>query len=495
MQDLDKKISEFQEIETFGDNAVIPVVQGNPLDNYKITPKNFSKEIMGDVQAEVGKRFLSRVLPDYALERITFNKGITSNGITKLQDTEFGTYQSGMYNGSGGKIDSDGNAELTSLTLRAFLEAPEYRYNRLTLIGEEIAIGAGAIIETVEETPSGYTLGLKLEEGELNPFWVDDIIKGIFNQGGGFSTTWARVTDSREGFIDVILGADEAVYGNKNYPPREFMNIARWGNFTVKERQSVMFLSAKTSSIQILDGLDNYKGGYINAQWGKPAGLESIIDFSKLPINKNDSYLYTRGLLVQDIIKVDYKGRPLKEYRDRGVWSSINAINDPYQSTIALQDEAWVGADKYRCITNETTDKPSKTSQNWILVLSIKDEIIENNPTVWDIFAVNVIEDAPLAIFHQGDTEELHELTVRPMFVRNGSDVTDIMNQSDVRLYEFQRKNMFGVDDRDMLDSAWNQANLGRTEVTFTHKDIMFIGNVNIVFDDEILEQQYQLLK
>ena len=50
MMDLNKKISEFQEIETFGDNAVIPVVQGNPLDNYKITPDNFINSLMDSIK-------------------------------------------------------------------------------------------------------------------------------------------------------------------------------------------------------------------------------------------------------------------------------------------------------------------------------------------------------------------------------------------------------------------------------------------------------------
>ena len=50
MQDLNKKISEFQEIETFGDNAVIPVVQGNPLDNYKITPDNFINSLIDSIK-------------------------------------------------------------------------------------------------------------------------------------------------------------------------------------------------------------------------------------------------------------------------------------------------------------------------------------------------------------------------------------------------------------------------------------------------------------
>lgn len=50
MQDLNKKISEFQEIDILGDNAVIPVVQGNPLDNYKITPDNFISSLIESIK-------------------------------------------------------------------------------------------------------------------------------------------------------------------------------------------------------------------------------------------------------------------------------------------------------------------------------------------------------------------------------------------------------------------------------------------------------------
>lgn len=45
---MDKKISEFEEITILGDNAVIPVVQGNPLNNYKISVENLLKIISPD---------------------------------------------------------------------------------------------------------------------------------------------------------------------------------------------------------------------------------------------------------------------------------------------------------------------------------------------------------------------------------------------------------------------------------------------------------------
>ena len=51
---MDKKISEFIEITDVGDNAAIPVVQGNPLSNYKISVENLLKLI-----PDFSEKFLS----------------------------------------------------------------------------------------------------------------------------------------------------------------------------------------------------------------------------------------------------------------------------------------------------------------------------------------------------------------------------------------------------------------------------------------------------
>lgn len=116
-------------------------------------------------------------------------------------------------------------------------------------------------------------------------------------------------------------------------------------------------------------------------------------------------------------------------------------------------------------------------------------------PPVWLVQAVNIIPNAPTAIFRRDKDEALHQLTLRAKFTRDGIDVTDIMNQSGLRLYEFERSNMWGEDDNGTSDSDWNLANKGRTQVTLTHEDIVFIGNINMRFNDELLETEYQKLK
>ncbi len=114
---------------------------------------------------------------------------------------------------------------------------------------------------------------------------------------------------------------------------------------------------------------------------------------------------------------------------------------------------------------------------------------------MWLVQAVNILPNAPTAIFRRGADEALHQLTLRAKFTRNEVDVTDLMNTSGLRLYEFERRNMWGEDDNGYSDSGWNTANRGRTQVTLTHEDIVFIGNINMRFNDELLETEYQRLK
>ena len=310
---------------------------------------------------ELQKTFLSKINPDKAAELIQFAKG-----------AEFGEFSSGMSTGKGGRIDERGNGELESLVIRSLLEVPEIRYNRETLIGDSLTVGSGGLIVKAEQqSASTYELTMKLEEGEMIPFLEDDILKGIFNQSGGFVTSWMRVDkiDQSAGTMVVTMGADSAVPAGKNYPPCDFMVLAKRGNFTKKERQSCLILDAKAGKIVMLDGVDNYMAGEPSFQLGKPAGLEHIVDFSKLPVNPEQSYLYVRGLLVQDLIKIDYKGLPIKEIRDRGVWNLTTAQSDnPYRCIDTMQDDVWMPYGRYRCIVDKTLQKPAFGVTDWIQV-------------------------------------------------------------------------------------------------------------------------------
>ncbi len=348
------------------------------------TSSALTTEVESLIQLIGNRLYLSKVKPDAARALIKF-----------LDGSEFGTFASGMFTGKGGRIDSSGNGELESLVIRSLLEVPELRYNRLTLVGEDLAIGAGGVITEVWQdededgnviNPNSYNIRLKLEEGDIIPFHLFDIVKGIYHQKTGFYTSWFRVDAVYHNlqYMTISLGADEAVPAGRNYPPRPFMNIAKWGNFVDTTRQSTIFLSAKDGHIIMLDGVDNYKGGYKSFQLGKPEGLENVIDFSKLTqINKEQGYLYARGIMVSDIIEIDYLGAPIRKIRDRGIWSFETAISEePYEYTETLQDEVWVGWSRYRCIVDKPTGEPSRQSSEWVLVYSIEDAIKEETKSL-----------------------------------------------------------------------------------------------------------------
>ena len=96
-----------------------------------------------DPDSPAHARFLNADGPDTAQGMITFNQG-----------AQFGsTFVEGIAGGKGGRIDANGHAELDSLTLRRFLEVPELRYNRVTVMAGVQWRGAGGGI--VKEVTHG----------------------------------------------------------------------------------------------------------------------------------------------------------------------------------------------------------------------------------------------------------------------------------------------------------------------------------------------------
>lgn len=90
-----------------------------------------------------------------------FGSSVTVSGdlLTRGKSTlsggaDFGsTFVEGIAGGRGGRIDANGHAELDSLTLRRFLEVPELRYNRVTVMAGVQWRGAGGGI--VKEVTHG----------------------------------------------------------------------------------------------------------------------------------------------------------------------------------------------------------------------------------------------------------------------------------------------------------------------------------------------------
>lgn len=234
--------------------------------------------------------FLSRSRDDVALGKILFNRGFDSAYRSRfLSDAQFGRdFISGIAGGIGGNIDASAHAELESLTLRSWLEVPEIRFNRATvLLGDQWQAPGGGIIESVQiDTVGGVaqrtgTIELKLEEGEIGAIAVGDICKGYFHDFAAQSNNATADTDDSRGnttfsgfctvyfWITEILSADgsnkrarymlrpESERWPHSFHPYQAMNFVAYGNFDDTERQKSAYQTR--SYTRYLMGVDDWE--------------------------------------------------------------------------------------------------------------------------------------------------------------------------------------------------------------------------------------------
>ncbi|MEG1587003.1 MAG: hypothetical protein RR346_09015, partial [Bacteroidales bacterium] len=178
----------------------------------------------------------------------------------------------------GGIIDNQANAELKSLTLREFLNVPELRYNRVSVIaGEQWSAPGGGIIEEVNIVDS--IVYLKLEKGESATIAAEDICKGIFNTGTGFQTSFFKV-------VEVLSGMDHAGFIYQLKPgttvhPQAFMHFVAYGNFTITSRQASAVQTREY--LRFMAGVDTWdiSADMIKAHIGNMSGMSiNGTDFS-----------------------------------------------------------------------------------------------------------------------------------------------------------------------------------------------------------------------
>lgn len=199
---------------------------------------------------------LSKVYEDSARQLINLYKGMT-----------IGDFVSGQF-GKGAYIDQMGRAELHSLTIREFLETPEYRCNRVTIqIGNRWrAAGGGIIKEVIPDTDSDGnqlatgTIVLHLQDGEMGKIAVDDICQGIWHEGmdiesnesddyddgignfrfAGFYTAYFRITEiidtAHNSRVRYALRPTSKTWKTQHHP-HEAMHFVAYGNFSDTTRQ------------------------------------------------------------------------------------------------------------------------------------------------------------------------------------------------------------------------------------------------------------------
>ena len=338
----------------------------------------------------IREQFLSRLVDDVAKGNITFEQAIKVLGLATFGGgAEFGEFIKSLYAGKGAGIDADGNAEFESVRVRSYFECLELIVNRLSAIeGDQILTEADTIEAVDDLGNSCYGLHLRSKwDGYFTAQYEGNVLKGIINTlaagSGLYYTCWMRVNsvNTANNYIEVTAYPDEDTPAGKNYPPCADMKIARWGNQTDKTRQSCIYLSSTEGRIVRLTGVtkpiidpENY-----GATFGT---LPEFLRDMDLPIVDGQDYVYARGLIVQDIIRIDYKGKPISEVIDRGPWAAdaayyCGALN-PETGIYEISDVWYMGC-KWRCAKTGTTTAPAWNNTDWAMV--------EGNPEFTVAFA------------------------------------------------------------------------------------------------------------
>lgn len=282
--------------------------------------------------------FLSKVRADTAMGLINFAKGLISKETASLHEgAQFGESFADGQAGFGGKIDGRGVGYLESLTLRSFMEAPEYRFNRISIrVGNDWRAAGGGIIESVEidhndegnELQRG-TVYLHLEEGEIGKIAVDDICQGIWHDHmtlsnnstddyddgignfrfGGFFTAYFRIVEvmSVNGGINnafrYVLRSDK--HWKALHHPASMMHFVAYGNFSDKTRQSSRY-STLTYERYLKDVNDwEFTENMIAAQFGDLSNL-SIFGLNMTGYSAYLNNIYMSGT-IQQFVKLGRK--------------------------------------------------------------------------------------------------------------------------------------------------------------------------------------------
>ena len=388
-------ITQMQEVEEIDEN-------GNRKTNWKDV-RNKAKAGYADSAAvahdltedsPIRSQFLSKVAADVAAGRITFLEGIEVVKAAALRGgLSIGEYLQGA---TGAAIDTAGNVEVESITVRSYLKVFELIYNRLNALEGNTSFADVGTIDSV----NGQILTMRKRwEGDFTAFQPGDIVYGYVNdlhnaEGGGYYKAWAwvRSVDRENNALQVASYPGTEVPGGHNYPLRAGMVITRWGNNIeantitwanpeynaviekrdngyFNTRQSSFFISCEDGNLVELMGVNKpiLEPSNYGTVLGKiPEGLLST-ETAKL-INKDQPYLYARGIIVQDLIRIDYDGAVTRMSNYRGTWSAETAASETeyYRSTTGAYDTVTWNNCLWQCVASGTTDEPSEATGSWV---------------------------------------------------------------------------------------------------------------------------------
>ena len=275
-------------------------------------------------------------------DKLTANNAAIAGNISSIDYAE---------NLLGWLITPEGHIDAKSLRLRDFLEVPELRYNRVSIVsGEEWNAPGGGIIESVDA--ANKTVHLKLEPGEVSQVEIDDICKGVFNNDTGFQTAYFRITEKIDN-----ASFKYVLRSGYTFNPCKAMHFVAYGNFTNAERQKSCY--STQNYIRFLKGVNNWEitKDMIAMQLGDLSNLKLFgIDMSGHSAYLNRVYMTGT---IRQISSDGVTEAPVPVFK--GKWKS---------GTYWYYDEVTHNGSTWICIESTTTQEPSDSSTDWLKAIS-----------------------------------------------------------------------------------------------------------------------------
>lgn len=291
--------------------------------------------------------------------------------------------------GFGWNVDAKGNAWFNGINLREFLETPELRYNRVTVItDEQWSAPGGGIIESADT--EALILTLKLEEGEAAALEVDDICKGIFHSGTGFSTCFFRITE--------VLGESTFRYTLRpgyEMHPLTAMHFVAYGNFTNPDRQKSAYTTREyTRYLKDVNDWDITERNIVMMMGNLDGMRLNGMDMSGYSAFLRN--IYMTGTIRQ-ISGDGVTETPVPAWK--GEWKA---------GTYYKNDEVTHNGSTWLCISDEpTTQEPSIAATDWLQTVSEgKDAVVVSVYSTNGLFFQNGQGETELyAVVRQGDAD------------------------------------------------------------------------------------------
>ncbi len=363
---------------------------------YKITTKELDVQGGGVIHGTLSiGNDMSVEGESHVKGRATFDDNIVSNGDVTVGDYEdvFGEIQ-------GAKVLQDGSGVFKSIRANR-LDIFTLMYNQVRSSSAYTSFDDTATIVSVEQVDvrsSNKHFKLTFEEdksSKSHPFENGDILFGFANaiNNYGYSKSgrcWLMVdadviTDEPWSLI-AIMFAEEDCPNGENIEPTANMSLMHMGNVIVEktERQNTFYISAKDGYIVQLLGVTSPKLFTLMDKENNPDNYSNYgVVIGKLPddlfnyihdvhnfIRPEDPVLYAKYAAIQNLLMIDYAGRPIKTENYRGLWvAGEEYINTPTTYTTVTHNGS-----KWQCAVESTTEEPKIGIVDWVVMVAKGDD-------------------------------------------------------------------------------------------------------------------------